>query len=65
MKINFKKSSVMWFKASNRSTKFTYLPISISLSWSHHDTNVCHKINVILSIIIICLPPIDMLLTTA
>ena len=28
MEINFKKSSVMWFKASNRSTKFAH-PISV------------------------------------
>ena len=29
MEINFKKSSVMWFKASNHSTKFTHPPISV------------------------------------
>ena len=29
MKINFRKSSVMWFKASSRSTGFSYPPISI------------------------------------
>ena len=30
MEINFKKSSVMWFKASNCSTQFTHPPISVS-----------------------------------
>ena len=29
MKINFKKSSVMWFRASSRSTGILYPPISI------------------------------------
>ena len=29
MKINFRKSSVMWFKVSNRSAEFSYPPISI------------------------------------
>ena len=29
MKINFRKSSVMWFRASSRSTRFLYPPISI------------------------------------
>ena len=29
MKINFRKSSVMWFKVSSHSTGFSYPPISI------------------------------------
>ena len=29
MKINFRKSSVMWFKVSSRSTGFLYPPVSI------------------------------------
>ena len=29
MKINFRKSSVMWFKASSHSTGFSYPPTSI------------------------------------
>ena len=31
MKMNFRKSSVMWFKASSRSTGFSYPPISIGV----------------------------------